>query len=77
MVLVLILYLQKRGSTLSHCKVGPANLLDKLQLQKLSHVVALAHAEHVGDDVLGAVAELPEVGEDLVSLVYVGPGRVV
>ena len=53
------MYLQKGGSSLCHCKMGSADLLDELQLQELSHAVALAHTEHIGDDVLGAVAELP------------------
>ena len=57
--------------------MGSANLLDELQLQELGHVVALAHAENIGDDVLRAVAELPEVGKDLVSLVNVSPCGVV
>ena len=71
------MYLQKGGSSLCHCKMGSANLLDELKLEELRHVVALTHTEHIGDDVLGAVAELPQVGEDLVRLVNVCLGRVV
>ena len=48
------------------------DLLDELQLEELGHAVALANSKHVGDDVLGAVAELPEVGKDLICLVDVG-----
>ena len=53
------MYLQKGGSSLCHCKMGSANLLDELKLEELRHAMALTHTEHIGDDVLGAVAELP------------------
>ena len=52
--------------------MGQSNLLDELQLEELGHAVALANSKYVGDDVLGAVAQLPEVSKDLVSLVDVG-----
>jgi len=64
--------LKERRGALSHGKVCSTDLLDELQLEELGHAVALANSKHVGDDVLGAVAELPEVGKDLVSLVDVG-----
>ena len=57
--------------------MSSANLFDELKLQELGHVVALADAEDVGDDVLRTVAELPEVGEDLVGLIDVCFGGMV
>ena len=66
------IYLKERRGALSHGKVCSTDLLDELQLEELGHAVALANSKHVGDDVLGAVAQLPEVSKDLVSLVDVG-----
>ena len=57
--------------------MSQSDLLDELQLDELRHVVGLAHPEHAGHDVLRAVAQLPEMVEQLVGLVYVGLDAVV
>ena len=52
--------------------------LDELQLDELGHlVVILAHTEHVGDDVLRGVAQLPQVIHRFVRLVDVARYAVV
>ena len=63
--------LEEAGGALRHRQVCPPDLLDELQLEELSHGGGLAHAEHVGDDVLGAVAEAPQVRQDPVRRVNV------
>ena len=69
--------LQQRLGALHQREVGQPDLLDKLELDELRHVVGLAHPEHAGDDVLRAVAELPEVVQQLEGLVYIGLDAVV
>ena len=69
--------LQQRLRALHQREVGQTDLLDKLELDELRHVVGLAHSEHAGDDVLRAVAELPEVVQQLEGLVYIGLDAVV
>ena len=57
--------------------MGQPYLLDELELDELSHGVGLAHPEHAGDNVLGAVAELPQVMQQLVRLINIGLDTVV
>ena len=64
--------LEQRGAAFDDPHVAEPDLLDELQLDELGHlVVVLADAKHVGDDVLGGVAHLPEVVHRLVGLVDV------
>ena len=63
--------LQQGLRALHQREVGQPDLLDELELDKLRHAVGLAHPEHAIDDVLRAVAELPEVVQQLECFVYI------
>ena len=63
--------LQQGLPALHQREVGQPDLLDELELDKLRHAVGLAHPEHASDDVLRAVAELPEVVQQLECFVYI------
>merc|ERR1719282_156020 len=63
--------LQQGLRALQQREVGQPDLLDELELDELRHVVGLAHPEYAGDDVLRAVAELPEVVQQLECFVNV------
>ena len=69
--------LQQGLRALHQREVGQPDLLDELELDKLRHAVGLAHPEHASDDVLRAVAELPEVVQQLECFVYIGLDAVV
>ena len=70
--------LKQRSASLDDPHVTEPDLLDELELDELCHlVVVLAHAKHVGDDVLRGVAQLPQVVHRLVRLVDVARHAVV
>jgi len=63
--------LQQRVDTIDNLHVGDSDLTDKVQLQMLIDVDALADTEYVRNDVLRRVSQLPQLGQDFVGLVYV------
>ena len=69
-------HLKERRGTVHNLHMLQSDLLDELELEVLGHRVRLADPEDVGDDVLGGVAELPEVVHDLVGGVQLALGAV-